>query len=374
MASIKNGYILTMDKKAIKNGFVSFENGKITEIGEMSDFKDSEESFDAEGGYVIPGLVDAHSHIGMWEDSLGAEGADGNEETDPITPQLRAIDAVNPMDRAFSEALAAGVTAVVTGPGSANPIGGTFTAMKTAGLRADDMIIAAEAAVKFAFGENPKSVYGEKKQFPSTRMGTAAAIREALIRARRYAEDEEAEFDFKSECLARCLDGGMLVKAHAHRADDIFTAIRIAKEFNLKMTIEHCTEGHLIAEMLKEENIGVCVGPSLSDRSKPELSRLSYETAAALANAGLTVAIITDHPEIPEKHLPLCAAMAVRGGMDKTEALKAVTINAAKLCGIDDRVGSLTVGKDADIAVFDRFPLDFEANIRAVFVDGCRKI
>lgn len=372
MASIiKNGRILTMDEAEIEIGFVAFENGKITAIGDMSGCPaEADECFDADGGFIVPGLVDAHSHIGMWEDSLGAEGADGNEDTDPITPQLRAIDAVNPMDRAFPEALAAGVTTVVTGPGSANPIGGSFVALKTCGRRVDDMIIKAEAAMKFAFGENPKGVYGEKKQFPSTRMGTAAAIREALIKAQRYSMEEEPDFDFKNECLARCLNGGMLIKAHAHRADDIFTALRIAKEFNLNMTIEHCTEGHLIADILKAEKVGVCIGPSLTDRSKPELGCLSYETAAVLDRAGLTVAIITDHPETPEKHLPLCAAMAVRGGMDKTAALKAITINAAKLCAIDDRVGSLAVGKDADIAVFDRFPLDFEARIKAVFVNG----
>lgn len=362
-----------MEGAEIENGFVAFENGKITAVGSMADCP-SGEAFDACGGYIAPGLVDAHSHIGMWEDSLGTEGSDGNEDTDPITPQLRAIDAVNPMDRAFAEALAAGVTTVVTGPGSANPIGGSFTAMKTAGRRVDDMVIKAEAAMKLAFGENPKGVYGEKKQFPSTRMGTAAAIREAFIKAQRYAAADEPDFDFKSESLARCLNGKMPVKAHAHRADDIFTALRIAKEFGLDMTIEHCTDGSVIADILAAEGVGVCVGPSLTDRSKPELCRLSYNTVADLSRAGLTVAIITDHPEIPEKHLPLCAAMAVRAGMDKTEALKAITLNAACLCGIDGRVGSLAVGKDADIAVFDRFPLDFEARVKAVFVDGVRRV
>ncbi len=375
MASvIKNGRVLTMEGAEYENGFVAFENGKITAVGPMEDCPEGETVLDAEGGFIVPGLIDAHSHIGMWEDSLGMEGADGNEDTDPITPQLRAIDAVNPMDRAFAEALAAGVTSVVTGPGSANPIGGTFAAIKTRGRRVDDMLVKADAAMKFAFGENPKGVYGDKKQFPSTRMGTAAAIREALIKAQKYAGQEEPDFDFKSESLAPCLGGGLLVKAHAHRADDIFTALRIAKEFGLKMTIEHCTEGHLIADILKEENVGVCVGPSLGDRSKPELGALSYETAAALAGAGLTVAIITDHPEIPEKHLPLCAALAVKGGMDASEALKAVTINPARLCGIDSRVGSLAAGKDADVAVFDRFPLDFNASVKAVFVNGLRAV
>lgn len=368
---IKNGRILTMAGQEFENGFVAFEGGKITALGPMAACPEGE-AFDAEGGYIIPGLVDAHSHLGMWEDGLGAEGADGNEDTDPVTPQLRAIDGINPMDRAFGEAAEAGVTTVVTGPGSANPIGGTFAAVKTFGRRIDDMIVKEAAAMKFAFGENPKAVYGEKKQFPVTRMGIAAIIRESLIKARRYSEQEEPEFDFKSECLLPCLDAGLPIKAHAHRADDIFTALRIAKEFGLKMTLEHCTEGHLVADLLRAENVGVCVGPSLGDRSKPELRELTYGTAKILDEAGLTVAIITDHPEIPEKHLPLCAALAVKAGMDKTAALRAITTNPAKLCGISDRVGSLEPGKDADIAVFDRFPLDFEAKTTAVFINGVR--
>ncbi len=366
---IKNGHVLTMAGAEYKNGFVAFENGKITAAGPMEACP-AGDGFDAQGGWVVPGLVDAHPHLGMWEDGLGAEGADGNEDTDPATPQLRAIDGINPMDRAFAEAAAAGVTTVVTGPGSANPIGGTFAAVKTRGRRIDDMVIKEAAAMKFAFGENPKAVYGEKKQFPVTRMGTAAVIRESLIKARRYAELEEPDFDFKSECLLPCLDGSLIVKAHAHRADDIFTALRIAKEFGLKMTVEHCTEGHLIADLLRAEGVGVCVGPSLGDRSKPELRELTYETAKILNDAGLTVAIITDHPEIPEKHLPLCAALAVRAGMDEMSALRAVTVNPARLCGIDGRVGSIEAGKDADIAVFDRFPLDFEARAAAVFING----
>lgn len=368
---IKNGKIITMEGKTFDNGYIYMENGKIADFGDMENCPEGE-FFDAQGSYIIPGLIDAHSHIGMWEDSLGEEGADGNEDTDPITPQLRAIDGVNPMDKAFSEALSDGVTAVVTGPGSANPIGGTFTAMKTYGRRIDDMVIKAEAAMKMAFGENPKSVYGDKKQFPATRMGTAAIIRESLFKANEYAEDEESDFDMKNEALIKCTKDNLLVKAHAHRCDDIFTALRIAKEFGLNMTIEHCTEGHLIADILKEENIGVCIGPSLTDRSKPELGSLSWETPKVLSEAGLTVAIITDHPETPEKYLRLCAMLAVREGMDKNEALKAITINAARLCGIDNRVGSIKLGKDGDIAVYSGFPLDFQSKCIAVFIDGKR--
>lgn len=366
---IKNAKIITMTGETLENGFIDIQNGKIARVGEMCDCPEGE-SFDANFAVAVPGLVDAHSHIGMWEDSLGEEGADGNEDTDPITPQLRALDGVNPMDKAFDEALCDGVTTVVTGPGSANPIGGTFVAMKTHGRRADDMVIKEEAAMKMAFGENPKGVYGDKKQFPSTRMGTAAIIRESLFKAKEYSESDEAEFDIKNEALMRCLNGNMLVKAHAHRCDDIFTALRIAKEFNLKMTVEHCTEGHLIADILKGENVGVCIGPSLTDRSKPELSRLSWKTPQILSESGLSVAIITDHPETPEKYLRLCAMLAVREGMDKHEALKAITRNAAENCGISHRVGTIEKGKDADIAIYTSHPLDFDSRCVAVFVNG----
>ncbi len=366
---IKNGALLTMDGEVFLNGFVEIRGGKIIGFGAAENCPEGE-AFDACGGFIVPGFIDAHSHIGMWEDSLGSEGADGNEDTDPVTPQLRAIDGINPMDKAFSEALAAGVTTVVTGPGSANPIGGTFAAMKTYGRRVDDMVIKTDAAMKMAFGENPKTVYGEKKRFPSTRMGTAAIIREYLFKAKKYAEKTDKDFDMKCESLLPCLSGELPVKAHAHRGDDIFTALRIAKEFNLSMTIEHCTEGHLIADILKEENIGVCVGPSLTDRSKPELASLSCKTPKALSEAGVTVAIITDHPETPQKYLRLCAVMAVREGMDKTEALKAITVNPARLCKIEDRVGSIALGKDGDILVFDRHPMDFDAKLTAVFASG----
>lgn len=385
MLLIKNGKILTMDGTDYENGYVLIDNGKIAGVGSADTFDESQFSIDkiidAQGGYVLPGFIDAHCHVGMWEDSVGFEGDDGNEDTDPVTPHLRAIDAINPNDRAFEEAREAGVTTVVTGPGSANVIGGQFAAIKTYGRRIDEMILKEPIAMKVAFGENPKTVYHQKNQSPVTRMATAAILRESLMKARDYKrtmdeynadpeENDKPDFDFKMESLLKVLNKEIPLKAHAHRADDIFTALRIAREFNLNITLEHCTEGHLIADYLKEEAIPVNVGPSLSDRSKVELKHLTFKTPGILAKEGLSVAIITDHPVTPIQYLPLCAALAVREGMDEYEALKAITINAANNCGIDDRVGSIKAGKDADITIFNGHPLDFRTRAEYVLING----
>ncbi|MBZ4645337.1 MAG: hypothetical protein PWR27_2043 [Petroclostridium sp.] len=385
MLLIKNGKILTMDGTDYENGYLLIDNGKIAGVGSAGTFDESQFSIDkiidAQGGYVLPGFIDAHCHVGMWEDSVGFEGDDGNEDTDPVTPHLRAIDAINPNDRAFEEAREAGVTTVVTGPGSANVIGGQFAAIKTYGRRIDEMILKEPIAMKVAFGENPKTVYHQKNQSPVTRMATAAILRESLMKARDYKrtmdeynadpeENDKPDFDFKMESLLKVLNKEIPLKAHAHRADDIFTALRIAREFNLNITLEHCTEGHLIADYLKEEAIPVNVGPSLSDRSKVELKHLTFKTPGILAKEGLSVAIITDHPVTPIQYLPLCAALAVREGMDEYEALKAITINAANNCGIDDRVGSIKAGKDADITIFNGHPLDFRTRAEYVLING----
>ena len=380
---IINAKIYTMESKdPIENGYIRFHN-LIEEIGEMKDYKNDpqETVYDACGKYVFPGFIDAHTHLGMFEDSLGFEGDDGNEESDPITPHLRAIDAINPNDRYFTEARRAGVTSVATGPGSANPISGQFCAMKTYGSVIDDMIIKEPVAMKFSFGENPKTVYHGKNQQPVTRMATAALIREALKKAQEYAENirqekenpddyEKPDYDSKLESLLPVLSGELPVKAHAHRADDIATAMRIAKEFNLNLTIEHATEGHLISEKLKENNLYCMLGPTLSDRSKPELSNLTFDTYRVLSEQGIPVSIITDHPEIPINFLPLCAALAVKYGMEEQKALEAITLTPAKALGISDKVGSLKVGKDADIVVFDRFPLDIMAKTVLVLING----
>jgi imidazolonepropionase-like amidohydrolase len=374
-----------MDGTDYENGYLLIDNGKIAGVGSAGTFDESQFSIDkiidAQGGYVLPGFIDAHCHVGMWEDSVGFEGDDGNEDTDPVTPHLRAIDAINPNDRAFEEAREAGVTTVVTGPGSANVIGGQFAAIKTYGRRIDEMILKEPIAMKVAFGENPKTVYHQKNQSPVTRMATAAILRESLMKARDYKrtmdeynadpeENDKPDFDFKMESLLKVLNKEIPLKAHAHRADDIFTALRIAREFNLNITLEHCTEGHLIADYLKEEAIPVNVGPSLSDRSKVELKHLTFKTPGILAKEGLSVAIITDHPVTPIQYLPLCAALAVREGMDEYEALKAITINAANNCGIDDRVGSIKAGKDADITIFNGHPLDFRTRAEYVLING----
>ncbi len=380
-----NAKIYTMESDApIENGYIRFHD-KIEEVGEMKDFNnlENDQVIDATGKFVFPGLIDAHTHLGMFEDSLGFEGDDGNEESDPVTPHLRAIDAINPNDRYFTEAKLAGVTTVASGPGSANPISGQFCALKTHGTVIDDMMIKAPVAMKFSFGENPKTVYHGKNQQPTTRMATAALIRETLKKAQEYQENikkaeetpedyDKPDYDSKLESLLPVLSGEIPVKAHAHRADDIATAIRIAKEFNLKMTIEHATEGHLIADKLKEENLYCMLGPTLSDRSKPELKNLTFDTYRILSEQGTPVSIITDHPEIPINFLPLCAALAVKYGMSEQDALKAITITPAKALGIEDKVGSLKAGKDADLVIFDRFPLDIMAKAETVFINGTK--
>lgn len=378
MLLIKNGRIYTMSGEDYECGDVLIDGQKIAKVGKDLSAPGAK-VIDAEGMIVMPGIIDAHCHIGMWEDAVGFEGADGNEATEPVTPELRAIDGINPMDRNFQEAREAGITSVVTGPGSANVIGGQFVAMKTYGHRVDDMIIKEPVAVKVAFGENPKSVYNDHKKMPTTRMAIAALLRQQLIEAQEYMEklehgkedpDKKPERDLGLEVLVKVLKREIPLKAHAHRADDIFTAIRIAKEFNVKLTLDHCTEGHLIAEDLKKEGYPAIVGPSLSERSKVELRNLTFKTPGILAKAGVTVALMTDHPVIPIQYLPLCAGLAVREGMDYYEALKAITINPARIIGIDDRVGSIQEGKDADIAIFDGDPLEIKTRCVYSIING----
>ncbi|SKA75443.1 Imidazolonepropionase [Caloramator quimbayensis] len=379
MILIKNGTVLTMAGKTIENGEVLIDGGKILKVGKNLSYSGEVKVLDADGGYIMPGIIDAHCHIGMWEDAVGFEGADGNEATDPATPHLRAIDAINPMDKCFKEAYENGVTCVCTGPGSANVIGGTFTIIKTKGKRVDDMIVKEPAAMKVAFGENPKSTYDDKHQMPTTRMAIAAILRDYLYRVKDYMkakkagekdEDDMPDFDIKMESLIPVIEGKIPLKAHAHRADDIFTAIRIAKEFNLKLTLDHCTEGHLIAKELSKEGYPAIVGPSLTERSKIELRELTFETASVLSKEGVKIALMTDHPVIPVHYLPLCAALAVKAGLDENTALCAITINPAQILGVDDRVGSIEEGKDADIAVFDRHPLDIQSKTKYVLIDG----
>ena len=381
---IINGILHTMDGPIIENGFVRVEESRIPAVGPMSALPDGvdQDVVDAAGGHVYPGLVDAHCHLGMFGDALGFESDDGNESTDPCTPHLRAIDAVNALDRCFADARAGGVTCVLTGPGSANPIAGQFAALKTNGRWVDQMIVTAPVAMKFALGENPKNVYNDRKEAPVTRMATAAIIRENLSKALEYMDKQNKadgdpdtdmpDFDAKLEALVPVLKGTLPVHCHAHRADDIATAVRIAKEFGLHLVVVHGTEAYLIPDLLAQEGIPVITGPSLSDRSKPELGGQSQENPVILARAGVKVAVCTDHPVIPIQYLPICAAMAVRAGMDEEDALAAITINPAVIAGIDGRVGSLTPGKDADIVLSTGHPLDWKSKVEQVYIGGVR--
>ncbi|SHH36107.1 amidohydrolase [Tepidibacter thalassicus] len=379
MLCIKNAKIYTMANEGVIDGDILIKDGKIEEIGKNLVVPLDVKVIDAKGNLVFPGFIDAHTHLGIWEDGMGYEGADGNEETDPITPHLNAIDGINPMDRNFKEALQGGITTVASGPGSANVIGGQFVAIKTWGDRIDDMLIKT-IGVKIAFGENPKSAYGKEDKTPQTRMATASLLRETLRKAQFYLEDmieyegnedaDRPEYDIKMEALLPVIKKEIPLKAHAHRADDIFTAIRIAKEFGLNLTIDHCTEGHLIVKHLVKENYPVIVGPSLSERSKIELRNLTFETPGILSNAGLKVCLMTDHPVVPIQYLPLCAGLAVKAGMDKTKALEAITINPAQVLGISDRVGSIEVGKDADIVIWDADPLEIQSKVLYTIVNG----
>lgn len=382
MMRILNGVVHTMAGPVIPHGYVEVENGKIRAVGEMSAWTAAAAGpvYDAGGGHILPGFIDAHCHLGMFGNALGFEADDGNESTDPCTPQLRAIDAINPQDRCFREAREGGVTTVLTGPGSANPIAGQFAAIKTDGRWVDEMVLRAPAAMKMALGENPKTVYNERKETPITRMATAAVIRQELSKTLEYMdkqdkadaeEDTDApDYDAKLEALIPVLRGELPVHIHAHRADDIATAVRICREFGLKYVIVHGTEGHLLPELLAAEGAGVITGPSLTDRSKPELANLTIENPAILARAGVPVAICTDHPVIPVQYLPICAALAVRGGLEPEEALAAITIHPARLAGLDKRVGSLEPGKDADIVVTTGHPLDWNGKVRYVFIGG----
>ena len=362
-----NAAVFTGKDENIKNGYVLIKGGKIIDVGSMAFCPKDEESYDLSGMTVYPGFIDAHCHIGMWADGAGFEGDDGNEDTDPATPQLRAVDAINPGDNCFREALFAGITAVVTGPGSANPVAGQMAAIKTYGEPVDDMVIKAPTAMKFALGENPKNTYHSKDQTPSTRMATAAIIREQLMKAQRYMQDkenaegdedgDEPEFDMKSEALCGVLKGETQAHFHAHRSDDIFTAVRIAREFELNAVLVHCTEGHLSPEKLAAEKIPAIVGPIIGTRTKPELANQTETTAAVLKKAGVDVAICTDHPEVPIKYLPLSAAIAVRYGMNHDDAIRAITSVPAKILGLSDRIGFVAPGMDADITVFAGDPL-----------------
>ena len=382
---IINGKILTMAEKNYDHGYVCITDGKITSTGDMGDLprdtavqnkNSSEEIIDADGAWVMPGLIDAHCHVGIAEEKWGVVTDDCNEMTTPITPHLRAIDAVNPMDPAFHDAIIAGITSLMTGPGSSNVAGGQSLFMKVQGRCLDRMAVKAPAAMKVAFGENPKMNYGQKEQLPGSRMAIAGMLREELYKASRYQEKKNAgnipagEEDFRMECWLPVLRREIPLKAHAHRADDILTAIRIAREFNLDMTLDHCTEGHLIADEIAESGFPVIVGPDLTSRSKIEVKNMSFKTAGVLERTGIKTAIMTDHPVSLIRYLPLCAGLCVKQGLSFEGGLKAITIHAAQICGVASRVGSLEPGKDADIAVFTGNPMEVFTKTKYTIIDG----
>ncbi len=385
---IYNAEIHTMGSLGVvKDGWIDIQNGKIRNIGSGYLPYDDKDAIDAQGGMLLPGFIDAHNHLGIIEDGLDFEGDDCNESTDPFTPQMRAIDGINPFDRCFEEARMRGITAAASSPGSANACGGEIAAVKTYGRRIDDMLIR-NCGIKFALGENPKNVYNGREEAPVTRMAITALIREGLYKARRYAHDMDSyysdsenydppEYDIKCEALMPLLDHKMKAFFHCHRADDICTAMRIAKEFSLDAVIIHGTEGHKIADIIAEEKIPVICGPVICDRCKPEMRGLELKNASVLHENGVKIAICTDHTVIPIQYLPLSAQAAVKGGLDFDEALKTLTIAPAEILGIDDTTGSLSVGKDADIQLYRKGenPLDLMSEPVLVMVSGevCRR-
>lgn len=379
---IIGGLIKTMAGRDIRDGCIRIQDGKIAEIGRRDEVKfhpaPCEQVIEIREGLIMPGMIEAHCHMGITEEKKGTEGDDCNETVDPVTPYLRALDAVNTMDAAFDDAVRAGITSAMIGPGSSNVVGGQFAFLKTRGRRVDDLVVKAPAAMKVAFGENPKVNYSGQGKSPSTRMAIAAILRQELTRARAYGErkrkalesGEEFEEDFTLECWLPVLGGEIPLKAHVHRVDDIFTAVRIAREFGLKMTLDHCSEGHLIAEELAGEGFPAIVGPDLASRNKIEVQNMAFKTVGVLNRAGVMTAITTDHPVSLIQSLPLCAGLAVKSGLALEEGYKAVTIHPAIICGVADRVGSLEVGKDADIAIFTGNPMEVFTQTLYTIIDG----
>ena len=378
MLLIKNGMIKPMAGADIAHGCILVQNGKIKSVAQRIEPASECKILDAQGCWVMTGIIEANCHNGNTEEKMGMEGNDCNETMQPITPYLRAIDAVNPMDSAFFNAVRAGITSVMVGPGSSNVVGGQFLFMKTSGRNIDDMAILAPAAMKVAFGENPKTNYSSMNAVPSTRMSVAALLRQELADATAYRTKKENaqkngdtfEPDFTKECWLPVLERHIPLKAHVHRADDIQTAIRISKEFHLDMTLDHCTEGHLIASHIKASGFPAIVGPSIASRNKIEVRNMDFKTAGLLHKAGITVAITTDHPVSLIQYLPICAGLAAREGLGVEEGLRAITINAAKICRTDHRVGSLEPGKDADIAIFDGNPMEVFTKTRYTLING----
>ncbi len=374
---ITNGRLITAEGQEFEHGYVDFKDGVITGFGDMASAPAADgEVFDAENGYILPGFIDAHTHIGIMEQSKRWEGNDVNEANDPVTPQLRAVDGIYPFDTAFADAVNSGVTSAVVGPGSANIIGGQMAFIKMHGTDISDMVVKAPCAMKMALGENPKSVYGLNKKTPQTRMASASILRETLTKAKNYMEKKEAgekvNYDEKLEALIPVLKGELVAHIHCHRCDDILTAMRVLGEFNVRYQIIHCTDGVRVARQLKEAGVIPVLGPILSGSTKPETEEKSLKAPGILYNEGIEVALTTDHGVTPLMHLVVSAAVCAREGLDVNAAIRAITINSAKAAEVDDRVGSIKVGKDADIVVWSGHPFEYLSQTKAVFISGER--
>ncbi len=379
---IINGNIKTMAGIEFDRGYVYVKDEKIAAFGAghpdeklLKEEMETGKVLDVNGALVMPGIIEAHCHMGITEEKKGMEGDDCNENVEPVTPFLRAIDAINTMDAAFSDAIEAGITSAMIGPGSSNVVGGQFAFLKLKGRRIDELIVKAPAAMKVAFGENPKVNFSGQGKSPVTRMSIASILREELTKAKEYCEarkqkDSDFEIDYRYECWVPVFTGEIPLKAHVHRVDDIFTAIRIAKEFGLRITLDHCSEGHLIAEEIASEGYPAIVGPDLASRNKIEVQNMAFKTVGVLNNAGVMTAVTTDHPVSLIQSLPLCAGLAVKAGLDPEEGFKSITIYPATICGVADRVGSLEVGKDADIAIFDGNPMEIFTNTLYTIING----
>ncbi len=381
MLAITGGKVYTMRGTVYEPGTVLVEGSKIIEVYPGATVPKGVEILDASGCVVMPGLIDTHTHVGIVEEIYQLEGDDCNEMTDPITPHLRALDAINPEDLGFKDALTGGITTVVTGPGSGNVLGGEMLVMKTRGSTMEDMVLKSPVGLKAALGENPKTVYGRQKKAPLTRMASAALLRDSLVKAQNYLQKLEhytgegipPERDLKLESLVKVLKREIPLRVHAHRADDILTAVRIAEEFNLHLVVEHCTEGYKVAKELSRRGIQAVVGPIITSRSKVELQGIQLMNAQALAKAGVEFALMTDHPVVPIQYLALSAGLAVRGGLSEDMALQSITIQAAKVIGMENRLGSLEPGKDADVVVFAGHPFDTRTKVKTVLINGERR-
>lgn len=375
MLAITGARIHTVTNGVIAGGTILIESGKIAAIGESLTVPAGAQVIDASGCVITPGLIDEHSHVGGWEEGLGWEGNDINEFTNPVTPELSILDGINPFDIGFADARKGGVTTVQTMPGSGNVIGGLMLAMKTSGTVVDRMVLKHPSGMKAALGENPKRNYGSQNQAPSTRMGMAAMLRDWLLQAKQYVAKQERgdqnwQYDAKLENLALVIRREIPLRVHCHRADDILTAIRIGKEFEINISLEHCTAGHQVANAIVQAGVPACVGPAVWQRAKVETRDISPATPGVIYRAGGKVAIITDHNIVPQHYFRIAAGLVMREGLPEEETLRAVTINAAEIIGVADRVGSLEVGKDADLVIWSGDPFEPLTHCLTTIIDG----